>query len=155
MKTGSVVIFAVLALGCGTMLGGSHSSTSQHSGRGLAALTDTQIAIAFSGQAVWPDGEDFVIGSGMPDMFCRSGVFWKDRHRAGVARGFYDIEAGRLCTWAGDGRRCRYVFRDAGGTVVLSDHQDGSRAWPVRFGVPTPHQLQRCAGEEIGRIDPP
>ena len=150
MKTGSIVMAALLALGGGTMLGGSHPSTSQQSLGSLAALTDTQIAIAFSGQAVWPDDGDIAISSGMADMFCPSGVFWKDRHRAGVARGFYDIEAGRLCTWAGDGRRCRYVFRDAGGTVVMSDHQDGTRAWPVRFGVPTPRQLERCAAQEVG-----
>ena len=146
MKTGSIVMCAVLALGCGTLLGGSHSSTSQQSGGGLAALTDTQIAMAFSGQAVWPDDEDFVIGSGGPDMFCPSGVFLKDRHRAGVARGAYQIEVGRLCTQVGEARRCRYVFRTSGGAVVMSNRQDGARAWPVRFTDPTPRLRQGCAG---------
>ena len=151
MKTGSIVMCAVLALGCGTLLGASHSSTSQQSGGGLAALTDTQIAMAFSVEAVWPDDENMVIQSGMPDMFCPSGVFWKDRHRAGVARGAYQIETGRLCTQVGEARRCRYVFRNSGRAVVMSNHQDGTRAWPVRFMVPTPRQLQRCAGQEVGQ----
>ena len=148
MKIGSIVMSAVLALGCGTMLGGSRPSTPQQSKEVLVALTDTQIAAAFSGRAAVGDDEDMIMGSGMPDMFCLTGAFWEDRHRAGVARGVYDIESGRLCTWAGRERRCRYVFRDSGGTVVMSNHQDGTRAWPVRFRVPTPQQLQRCAGQD-------
>lgn len=149
MKTGFVVMFALLALGCGTMLGGSHSSTSQQPPEGLVALTNTQIAMAFSGHAVWPDEEDFVTGSGGPDMFCPSGVFWKDRHRAGLARGAYQVEAGRLCTQVGGARRCRYVFRSSGGTVLMSNRQDGARGWPVRFADPTPRLAEGCAGSEI------
>ena len=133
MKTGSIVMYTVLALGCGTMLGGSHPPTTQQSPEGLVALTDTQIAIAFSGHGVWPDDEDMVIQSGLADMYCRSGVFWKDRHRAGVARGAYQIEIGRLCTQVGEAQRCRYVFRGSSGTVFMSNYQDGDRAWPVRF----------------------
>lgn len=146
MKTGSVVMSFVLALGCGTMLGGSHPSPLQQSNEGLVALTDSQIAVAFSGKAARPDDEDMIIGSGGPDMFCPTGAFLADRHRAGVARGVYLIEAGRLCTDIGEAPRCRYVFRDSAGTVVMSNYQDGARAWAVRFEDPAPRLLQGCAG---------
>lgn len=147
----SIVQSFVLALGFGTMLGGSHSLASQQSKDGLIALTDTQIAAAFSGKAAWPDDEDKIVVTGGPDMFCPSGVFWKDRHRAGVARGSYQLEAGRLCTEVGETRRCRYVFSDSGGAVVMSNHQDGAQAWPVRFTDPWPRLLQGCAGSEHDR----
>lgn len=146
MKTG-LVASAVLALVCGTLLGGSHPSTGQQSREGMTPLTDTQIAMAFSGQAVWPDDEDFVVGSGGPDMFCPTGVFWKDRHRAGVARGAYQIEAGRICTQVGEARRCNYVFRDTAGAVVMSNRRDGARPWTVRFINPFPPLAERCTGD--------
>lgn len=151
MKTGSVVMSAVLALGCGTLLGGSRPQTPRQSDEVLVALTETQIAAAFSGRAVrWGWDEEATAGSGMPDMFCPTGAFWEDRHRAGVVRGVYRIEAGRLCTQAGESGRCRYVFRNAGGMILQSNHQDAAGAWPVPFRVPTPRQLERCAGEAVG-----
>lgn len=127
----TATIILVLGLG-GAMLGGVGRSAERQSSDRLIALTDTQIAASFSGVTVRPRDEELIILSGV-DRFCPTGVFWHGRDRVGPVRGAYEIAHGRLCTQAGETRQCRYVFRDADGTVYMSNYRDGERSWPVLF----------------------
>lgn len=114
------------------MLGGVSRSAERQPNDRLIALTDTQIAASFSGMTVRPSDEELIIISSV-DSFCPTGIFWHGRDRFGTIRGTYEITHGRLCTQAAETRQCRYVFRDADGTVHMSNYRDGERSWAVPF----------------------
>lgn len=123
-------IAVVFVLAFTTVIGGANSHTDQQGGSGLVALTDTQIAFAYSGQAV---GHYEVVVGGGPPIFCPNGTFYRFNRRR--VYGNYQIEAGRICTQVKEIRPCKYVFRDSSGAIFESLDPDGAHASRMSFST--------------------